>query len=274
MDNFEYQPLEAEPISAYEAEKIANKSNIIQGTMIFTKSSLGFGFFMFQYYFIKVGLWPGIIFTILTTSLINGFLALLASIADRVTNDKGIEFETLNELTESVLGKIASVIIKIFILLLSQVVILSNSFLVTDFLQTEFSYYLNIDFLKQAWVTKLLFIIVFIAIIMTIVEMEKIKFSSAIALVVYIACFLILCGLIIKKGIQDGFNSKYDVPNSDYYISLISLIVFAMESISSLFSIRATLKKRSDMPMILFYSNIILVVIFITCGLVFLSVGL
>ena len=160
MGNYNLQPLEVDLMGSYEAEKIAHKNSPFLGLLVFTKGSLGAGIFMYQYYFIKAGFLPGVFFTALTIGLINCFLALLSKLADKVEYDKDVQIETLDELTNIVLGRSASILIKALVILLNAAVILANTMFVVGFIITKLAPSIGSETLTLPWLIKLIFIIV------------------------------------------------------------------------------------------------------------------
>ena len=273
MNNFNYQPLEADSIGAYEAEKLAFKNSVFQGTVILTKSSFGIGAFMFQYYFLKSGLVFGIIITILVVSLINFFLAVLSSLANKVSKEREIEIETLNELTNIVVGGGASFFVKLMVILLSQGTIISCLIVLVNFFTSHIAPLTGSDLLQQEWLIKLVFIVVFAVIALSIVEMEKVKFASMVSLAVYLLSFFILYVCVIIKGTKEGFNNHFTHSDSSYFINLISITAFTVESVPNLFSIRATLRERSKMPEVVLNATISLILLCLVNGITLLSVS-
>ena len=245
-------------------------TGIFFGVIIFSKASLALGLFLSQYYFTKAGLIPSILFTFVTIILINLFMIALCRLANRIEYEKEIEITTYDQLAKHVLGQWSSAPIKFLIILMNLGCLLSDILLITNFFHTKIEISIASQYAQLIY--KLIFILFLITIGLLVLEPENIKFTSLISFILFFFSMLVLYIMVINKGIIEGFKGDPFHYNRRYYINLVSEIVFTMEAIPMLFSVRATLKERRQMPRVIVFKVIICLIIFIFSGCLFLFV--
>lgn len=145
---------------------------------------------------------------------------------------------------------------------------------IAKFLQKELSKFTSMGIFQSLLFYKFLTVICFLILIILIIEPEKLKYPAYIAfLIILINLFIFwMYNLKLKKEkivkiVEFEYSNFSNVP------SLIGNYIFSIESIASTFTIRATLKKRSDMFRFEIINFIILLFFFTLTGISFLTVN-
>ena len=259
----------------YEENRQHHKNGFISSTILLFKSTIGLGLLMNQYYLAKSGLIAGPITTILMCLLTMYSMYLLLKISDEEEKKSlNHQIENYDHLGKVVYGVKFQYVCKIFCFGYNMTAILANTLNFAKFLQNEFSGYTENDFFKNIFFYKLIVVLFFLILLLFILEPEKLKYPSYFgAGILIIALFLMWTDnfLILKNRTK---NIDYDFINFPAIPDLVGNQLYALESIASVFTVRATMKKRSQMKKSLILSYFICCILFSFNGISFLIVFL
>ena len=197
-------------------------------------------------------------------------------------NDKNVNIIRINKLKNNLdykkienydqLGKIVfgikfQYICKILCFLLNLFVIIINTLNFSKFLQFDLK---KIIFIENIFFYKLITILIFLIIIYFILEPEKLKYPSYIGFIIYILALLIMWYYNFKlkktKNININFINIKTIP------FFIGNNLYSIESIGTIFTIRATMRKRSQMKKVVIFSYFIFFILICINGISFLNV--
>ena len=264
--------IEESRLGEYENERLIHKNGLLSGTIMLSKTSLGSTLLIIQYYFIKLGLIPSVLITILVVIFVNIFLILFAKISDRVEKDKKIEIETLNGLTKEILGDAMGVFSKIVMIIYNTTFILMNSMLLARYFSHLAKKHVSIEILAEEWFYKLIFVFLIVILSLSVVAPEKIRFTVFTASALFYASMIVLYSFVIKEIPNNKSEVDLLYFDSNYIWNFTPLMITAFESIAALFTIRSTLKKRSQMSLIFIIKAFIVIPVYILNSCFFLFV--
>lgn len=257
----------------FERNRIAHKSGIFSGCLVFFKSTVGLGLLVSQYFFGRAGLALGTLTTIFTCLIIGYTMQLIINVADRLERERGEDIENYDQITNIVYGKKMMVITKIFCFLFNEGIILVNITHLSGFFMDNLKDLLP-ESLHEIEFFKLMTILVILVILVVILEPEKIKYPSYVAgfiLIVATALMWILSYVQLYKNTE---KKHYDLFSFPDFPAVIGNQLYAFESIGTLFTVRSTLAKRNDMHKVLWLTFILIFTLFATNGITFLLVNL
>ena len=269
-----YQPLEGDNLGTYEKQRLNNKNSLAYGLVIMFKSTVGLSLLIIQYYFIKLGLIPSIVCTIITIFFINTLLGSLAKLADRVEFDMNIEIETLDDLTNAVLGSFMGRIVKVLLIVLVQVYNLVGALLISRYLANKAQEYSSTEILHQQWPYQVCFVLFLITLALLVVAPEKLKYTSTTSSILCYTSFIVLSVFAVKKIVNSPAKVDSFAFDSSYLTSFVPQMIYNFETIGSLFTVRSTMNNRKDVPTVFFLKNFICIPVYALWGVLFLYVCL
>lgn len=261
--DFEYQAFEVEELGEYEKERLFNKNSFGYGLMIIVLTSVNSGLFILQYYFIKLGLIASCLLFFFTIIFICVYLAFFVRLADRVEKDKDIQIETLDELVDAIFGKYFSWITKIILILFNMVVILVGCLLFSRYFSLKIKEITGISFLHEFWPYEIIYTLLLIIMSLLIVEPEKFKWTNLISFVLVFGSLLVTYCFLGKQINNKPAEIDPYFYDSSYLIVLLPQVIYNVETIGPLFTIRSTLRKRDQMPVIIMSKAVVAVPLFI-----------
>lgn len=254
----------------YTMNREKNKNNVVVGSILFTKSAIGLGLLSNSYFFTQTGAILGCVTTLVLCFLITYTLSLLLALAEKIeAKNKELKMENLDMVSLFVFGFKMQMLSKTLNFLFNYCCIVVNMINFCKYAQ-------QIIALHTPWTSIRLFevkiiVIVFILFILVfILEPEKLRYPS------YIALFVLLLSLvsfwIINCYKYAHLEHRPEVPL--FVLAGINNFIgnqlYAMESIGTLFTVRSTLKKRSEMQKVLLVSFGTILVLFLINGMSFI----
>lgn len=274
----QYTEIPSSPLKrqkTYEETRMAHKNGFISSTILLFKSTIGLGLLMNQFFFAKGGLITGPITTILMCLLTGYSMYILLKISD-LEEKKGLgtQIENYDQLGKIVYGVKFQYICKFFCFMYNMTAILANTLNFSKFLQNEFSQYASADFFKGIFFYKIVVVLLFLILLLFILEPEKLKYPSFFGAIVLILALILMWSDNLKIAIDNKKEVVFDYINFTNLPDLVGNQLYALESIASVFTVRATMKKRSQMKTSLFLSYFLCCILFSLNGISFLMVFL
>lgn len=257
---------------SYEKNRKLHKNGVFSGSFIFFKSTVGLGMLASQFFFGKAGLVLSTLVSIFLVVLIHYTMKLLTDIAkDMEEKDSNLSIDTYDQMIGRVLGSFAQVFTKIACFEFNHAVMIINTINFSKFVMQNFS---SLDRSSGAELNTFKFIIIclLIALLIIIIEPEKLKFTSYISSIVLVGGIIILWVLNTEVWLsrpQPSF-ALFDFHN---FTSLVGNELYAIEGVGTLFTVRSVLRERSKINQVMFVSFAIILVIFVINGISYLVVG-
>lgn len=268
--------VENETTQTYEQKRLLYKNSTFAAICIFFKGTVGLGLLVNQYYLAKAGLILGPLLTIIVTILITYTILLILRLANRIEHTRSSEFkfETMDELVEVVLGRFAKIMTKICTFLLNQATIIVNAINFSKFIRNQAVRDTDSGFLADLHFYKLITIAIFLLLMGTIVEPERLKYPAYISAAIL---FLGISMLWFNNG-QIVYHQGGFAPLNYFNVygisSLVGSQLYSFESIGIVFGIRATLKHPHHMKRVLVITFFGIALLFVYNGVSFLTVSL
>lgn len=255
----------------FNIRRMQHKSSVFSGCLVFFKSTVGLGLLVSQYFFGKAGLLLGTLTTIVSCLIIGFTMNLIISVADKMEETANVNIENYDQITQSVYGNTMMVVTKIFCFLFNEGIILVNITNLAGFMLMNVGPYMPLVF-REIEFFKLFSIFMILVVLAFILEPEMIKYPSYLAAVILFVATFIMWLMSFHQFFTNTDSKEFELFSLPNFPSLIGNQLYAFESIGTLFTVRSTLQKRSDMHKVLFYTFILIFGLFAMNGVSFLIV--
>ena len=269
--SFEYSELNPEKKITYEENRKIYKNGFLSTSIMFIKSTVGFGFLFNQYYFGQIGAILGPIMALLITFFIGYLNYLLIKIADEEEKKNNI-IETYDQIAKVTFGTAFQYLCKICCFIFNLVVSFVSIINISKYFHGIFSPMTSIVFFKSIFFYKALMIFLILFLLVCIIEPEKMKYIYYITGFIFFIIIIIMWFENLRKknnNIKPIFYEYFDFSNLP---SFIGNQTYCFETVATIFTIRATMEKRSKMKNVLIFCFIIIFILFMINGYSFLLV--
>ena len=274
-DNIEQEEdllLETSDEMTYESLRLLNKNSFSAGLIMFLSATLDSGIISNQFYFGKAGLFLGTLIVIILMFFTVYVIERLMAVATKIEKDSDgrIKIETFSDISKIVFGYKTEVVTKVFIFAINWTIIIFNSLNTADFLLHRFGEGENSGLM--IFLIKLFSFLLFYTLILIITEPEKLSgISKFIYLAVITPLIILFCWNITNLAEGESTND-FKFFQFSHLFPLTGSLFYCYGYMGTIFGVRSTLKKPSDMSRIIKYALSFVTIVFIVNGSTFLIV--
>ena len=255
----------------YESLRNYHKNGVLSGCFIFFKSTVGLGLLASQCFFGKAGLLLSFLVSAVLVLLIQYTMRLLTNVAkDMESKDPKLKIETYGQMVERVLGPKTKIFTLIACFEFNHAILIINTTNFAKFVMNQFQPEQGTGDISMY---KLVIIGILVVSLLLVIEPEKLKFTS------YVSAVALIGGTIIMWAMNLGIWAKrpqpeYDLANFKYFSNYVGNQLYAIESIGTLFTVRALLREPAKIDKVMAYTFVFILSMFLLNGSSFLIVSL
>lgn len=254
---------------SYEERRQELKISVGDATLILFKAVVGLGLLVTQFDFGKCGVILGTLITIFACFLTGYTKYLVLNITNKIEEerDDGSVVENYDKVVELTLGNKMRVFTKIscFIFNTFACIVLTINF--SKFIHSELTQtVVALNGFDLQYFQAILYMLTLIFIFI-LLEPEKLKYPCLVGTFVLIFA-IVFCWLLNLKTLlfrKESVNISYF--NPAFIPALLGNMLSSSESVTTIFTIRSTMKEPKKMTLVLQYTFMLIIGFFLICGI-------
>lgn len=259
---------------SYEQRRQKNKNGELAGTFLMFKSTVGLGLLIVQFYIGKSGLLLGPLSSLLIIAIMGYSIFIIVRLADNIESEKGStkKIQTIDQVVGAVYGETLQTFTKVLNFFFNMAFINVNMISLVRFLNTKFQLYAHQGSIDPIILYKISVLLIVVTIVVCILEPEKLKYIAIFSSSVLLIGITLMWILNLLKIGENEQSFEFGLFNVYGLANLVGSLMYSVESIGLVFTVRSTLKEPIKMQRIVVNTFIAVAVLFIITGLSFLLV--
>jgi amino acid permease len=240
----------SDSMGSYTRLRFQNKASSFASFLILLRAITGIGFLSTQYYFNNIGYVLALLLILLSFILIGYCSTLFLQVCNQIESGNTIFINSYEEVMLNLsqndkANKIMYYITKVCLALFHFSILIINFINLSKFLHRYISPLTNNPILNNLLFYKLIVILVVLGLLVCFISPEQLQLPSKIS---FFFIFIIILCLWIKTGVSNSHKHiSVKAFVGRHFLSFLGSIFYSVEGISSIATIRSTMKTPSKM---------------------------